>query len=64
MPSSVIANMHYDPDKQDLTIIFVSGTVYVYKNVPLNVFISLRAARSKGRYLNEYIKGEYEFESK
>ena len=64
MPSSVIASMHYNPDKQDLTIIFVSGTVYVYKNVPLNVFISLRAARSKGRYLNEYIKGEYEFESK
>lgn len=64
MPSSVVADMHYNQQKKELTIIYVSGNVYVYKNVPLNVFISLRAARSKGKYLNEVIKGNFEFESK
>ncbi|MES2827035.1 MAG: KTSC domain-containing protein [Bacteroidota bacterium] len=64
MPSSVVADMHYDEEKKELTIVYVSGSVYVYKSVPKNIYISLRAARSKGKYLNEVIKGSFKFESK
>jgi hypothetical protein len=64
MPSSVVANLHYNPDTKDLTVIFVSGSIYIYKNVPDHVFISFKTARSKGRFLNRVIKDNYDFEMK
>ncbi|MEJ7557663.1 MAG: KTSC domain-containing protein [Pedobacter sp.] len=64
MPSSVVAKMSYNPESNNLTIVYTSGSVYVYKEVPYNVYISMRAAKSKGKFLNEMIKGKYEFEPK
>jgi hypothetical protein len=64
MPSSVVAKMSYDRKTNNLTIVYTSGSVYVYKEVPYNVYISMRAAKSKGKFLNEMIKGTYEFEPK
>jgi len=63
MPSSVIDKIAYNAEKQILTIVFQSGKIYYYKQVPYGTYISLRAARSKGRYLNKNIKGVYEYES-
>lgn len=63
MPSSVIAKILYDANTQILTVIFLSGKAYHYKNVPPGVYHSFRTARSKGRYLNKHIKGAYEYES-
>jgi len=62
MPSSVIASMHYDAGSSTLQIRFVSGVVYDYKNVPEKVFKAMKAATSKGTFLNTKIKGKYEFE--
>jgi len=62
MPSSVIAAMHYDPGSATLRIIYVSGMVYDYKNVPEKIYKAMKSAGSKGTYLNRYIKGNYEFE--
>ena len=62
MPSSVIAAMHYDPGSQVLKVIFVSGMVYEYRNVPAKIYRAMRSSGSKGTYLNKYIKGHYEFE--
>jgi hypothetical protein len=64
MPSSVVAKMSYDPETNRLTIVYTSGSVYIYKEVPYNVYISMRAAKSKGKFLNEVIKARYEFEAK
>lgn len=61
MPSSVIARMEYSPEKQLLRIIFLSGNVYEYFHVPQEEYDAMRAARSKGTYLNQYIKGKYEY---
>lgn len=61
MPSSVIARMEYSPEKQLLRIIFLSGNVYEYLDVPRQEYNAMRAARSKGTYLNQYIKGKYEY---
>jgi len=61
MPSTVIANMKYDPGSRSLEVKFISGMVYVYADVPPKVFASMKAATSKGTYLNKYIKGHYEY---
>jgi len=61
MPSSVVAAIQYDADSATLRIIFVSGKVYDYKGVPPEEYAAMRSAGSKGRYLNEHIKGHYRF---
>lgn len=62
MPSSVVNRIHYDPKRHVLTIVYVSGNVYDYKNVPESVYRKMKAASSKGEYLNEHVKGKYPYE--
>jgi hypothetical protein len=54
--------MHYDRDTATLRIIFVSGLIYDYKNVPEEVYQAMKTSGSKGIYLNKHIKGHYEYE--
>ena len=61
MPSSVIATVKYDPVSRTLRVYFVSGQVYDYQDVPLEVYKAMLSARSKGTYLNNHVKGNYEF---
>jgi len=62
MPSSVISRFSYNSAKQVLRVVFVSGLVYDYKNVPEQVYNDMKMSFSKGTYLNKYIKGNYPFE--
>ena len=62
MPSTVIASISYNAGAATLSITFVSGLVYDYKNVPAEIYKRLKAARSKGTFFNEHIKGRYAFE--
>ncbi|HEY2583012.1 MAG TPA: KTSC domain-containing protein [Mucilaginibacter sp.] len=62
MPSSVVAAMKYNADTSTLRIIYVSGDVYDYKNVPEKVYEEMKAYTSKGTYLNKKIKGNFDFE--
>ncbi len=62
MPSSVVSAISYDPATAILRIRFVSELIYDYKNVPEKVFKALKTASSKGTFLNQQIKGKYEFE--
>ena len=52
----------YDKDKEDLYIQFRSGGLYVYHDVPYNIFDGLLTAGSKGRYHNMKIKWKYKYE--
>jgi len=61
MPSSVIKSFSYDPATSALNIIFVSGNIYVYENVPEAVYLKLKSAESKGRFFNSRIKNKYVF---
>jgi len=61
MPSSVVARMHYNPETSVLKVVFVSGMVYEYRNVPAEVFAAFKTSGSKGTYLNRHIKGHYPF---
>ena len=61
MPSTVVSAMRYDPVSATLRIIFVSGMIYDYKNVPPAKYEAMKTAGSKGKYLNKYIKRYYPF---
>jgi hypothetical protein len=44
-----------------LHVRFKGGSEYRYADVPEAVFYGLMAARSKGEFLNQYVKGQYPF---
>ncbi len=62
MPSSVVSAINYDAQSATLRVIFVSGMVYDYKEVPEEIYKEMKTSVSKGTYLNKYIKGRYGFE--
>jgi ABC-type transporter Mla maintaining outer membrane lipid asymmetry ATPase subunit MlaF len=62
MPSSVVAAVRYDEKTLKLRVIFQSGAIYDYLNVPGNVYNEMKKASSKGEFLNKEIKPNYEFE--
>jgi len=61
MPSSVILTMHYYPAVSTLRVIFVSGLIYDYKNVPEKIYKEMKASSSKGAYLNQHVKGWFDY---
>jgi hypothetical protein len=62
MPSTVVASMNYDAMNRTLLVRYVSGMLYRYLDVPAEVYAEMRAASSKGQFLNRFIKGKYAFE--
>lgn len=60
--SSNVARIGYEAATQELRVRFNSGAEYIYKNVPGGIFADFLGADSKGRYLNENIKGQYQYE--
>jgi len=62
MPSSVVAAIRYDANANTLRVIYVSGGVYDYKDVPEKIYSEMKAASSKGEFLNKQIKPKYKFE--
>lgn len=61
MPSSVVSSFSYDYASATLRVVFVSGMVYDYLNVPEKVYTAMKASASKGIFLNTKIKGHYSF---
>lgn len=62
MPSSVIRQFSYDEPPRRLRIMFMSGDIYDYLDVPPMIFEGLGAAASKGRFFAARIRGRYAFE--
>ncbi|MET3499680.1 uncharacterized protein with von Willebrand factor type A (vWA) domain [Mucilaginibacter rubeus] len=62
MPSAVIKSYSYDAASETLEIVYHSGKVYHYLNVPEKVFKEMRSTMVKGIWFNRYIKGKYPFE--
>lgn len=61
MPSSVVEYFNYNADSHTLTIHYVSGMVYEYLHVPEKIYVQLKQSRSKGTYLNKFIKGRFDY---
>ena len=62
MPSSVIRNYQYQPDKRILEITFVSGRRYRYRDVPATLYSRMQASFSKGEFFNRHIRDHFAFE--
>lgn len=60
--SSNVESIGYNDRDQTLYVQFLSGSLYIYKNVPSFEFENLRNAPSIGSYLNRNIKGAYSYE--
>ena len=61
MPSSAIADIEYDPDLERLTVTFVTGRMYEYTGVPIDVAAGFQSAASKGAFFNAHIRDRYNF---
>ena len=64
--SSNLHSVGYDPEAEVLEIAFKGKdnkkrSTYRYSSVPSSVYKSLTRAKSKGKYFNKKIKGEYPY---
>jgi hypothetical protein len=57
--SSSLSSLGYDARRHVLEVEFRNGGVYRYLDVPEDAWTELRAADSKGRYLNSEIKPRF-----
>ena len=59
--STTLATVGYDEAGELLQLEFCSRAVYLYFGVPAVVHQALLGARSKGRYFNRTIRGQFPF---
>ena len=59
--STSVEWIDYDPDARTLEIAFESGGKYRYFDVPAAVCDQLRAAESKGRFVNDVVKKRFRY---
>jgi lysyl-tRNA synthetase class 2 len=59
--SSVIARFRYLREKRVLEIVFQTGNIYHYLDVPASVHDGLRDASSKGEFFNAHIRDHFDF---
>ncbi|ODS32871.1 MAG: hypothetical protein SCARUB_01977 [Candidatus Scalindua rubra] len=53
--SSMVYAVGYDPDEELLEVVFTSGKIWGYENVPKEEYKSLINSRSIGSYMKENI---------
>ena len=59
--SSSVASVGYDPDTLTLEVEYSGGRVYLYANVPKEVYDELMASSSVGGYLARNVKNLYPY---
>ena len=57
--SSNVKSIGYETETSTLKVEYKSGYKYEYENVPANIFDELLESVSKGKYMNQVIKGQY-----
>lgn len=62
--SSNIKEVGYDESTQTMGVVFHSGNLYHFFNVPKDVYEELVEAPSVGRQFNSAIRDQYEYEDK
>lgn len=59
--STMVQRMTYSYATHKLTVTFKNGSVYIYDDVPNDVYAQVRASSSTGKAFNAYIKNNYHF---
>lgn len=62
--SSNIEQIGYDSDNMELHVLFKNAALYVYTDVPVQIFEELLVAPSKGSFLNREVKGVYNYDKR
>jgi len=57
--SSMIHAVGYDKETQELEVVYTSGKIWRYTNVPEQIYQQLLAAESKGSFMRSCIIGMY-----
>ena len=60
--SSNISAVGYDMSFGALIVEYKSGNKYQYKGVPYELYENLLKAESKGRFMNENVKGKFDYD--
>lgn len=60
-PSSNIRMARYERSRKHFFVEFVSGSRYVYYDVPWGVYLKFRHAPSKGAYFSRAIREEFQY---
>lgn len=60
--SSSVRSIGYHEDARALEVEFHSGGVYRYREVPREVFEQFHAADSRGRFLHDRVRDQYEYQ--
>ncbi|GLS28425.1 KTSC domain-containing protein [Mesorhizobium albiziae] len=62
MPSTSIRKTEYDPDREILSVWFVtSGKRYDYEAVPAATYQAFQDAFAKGRFFNAHIRDRFKY---
>jgi len=64
MPSTIIRRFDYRPATRELVVLFTTGRLYVYRDVPPETAAAFRGAFAKGRYFNARIRGRFAYEER
>ncbi len=59
--SSNVEKIKYDWDDQDLWVGFLSGSIYVYNDVPPEVALEMSKTKSKGRFVWDFLRDVYSY---
>lgn len=60
--SKSIEAIGYEKDAELLGVVFKSGDIHHYRDVPHNIYMSFMTAPSFETFFNEYVKDQFEFE--
>ena len=62
MPSTVIRSFDYDEERGELRVLFRSGKAYIYRGVPPQIFVRMKASFAKGEFFNNHIRNHFPFD--
>jgi hypothetical protein len=62
LESTLLASVSYDGRRRLLDVVFRSGALYRYFNVPSASYLGLLAAVSKGTYFNRHIRNCFPYQ--
>lgn len=57
--SNAIHAIGYDPKNRQLEVIFTGGGIYLFENVPHDVFVQFLRSPSKGSFFRRRIQGRF-----
>lgn len=60
--STAIADIQYDPETFDMTVVMMKRGTYVYHDVPLDTYVDFNLSTSQGKYFNFYIRDQFSYE--